>query len=383
MGLGFTSFVQAQSIFEVSLPKEINEQRAQKLLLVVIGDGTAFLKNNISSISGSNSSTNQINLKEFIPITGSKAKIDSLFYYEGISNTFATSQNRQGDFILCMQVKDDSTATPLGIINDSNALANIRNGKIAFSNSIQTFENTKAVVPSSETNSLIANYFSSSDPFLGIGFESQSISGSSYNKNNVVNTLARKITPGPQDIVVFYYSGHGYRLPKDTKRYPFIDLRAKPTDNYLTECLNIEAVFATIKRKNARLNLVISDCCNSLVETPNAAGTGLSGTKSLGTNFSFNNVKTLFLNPTPMSILATAADVDQKATSNNYYGGFFTNLLLRSLNSYGSIFQTLPNWQQVLTSARNQTSSLASKTYCAEPDIRENLCNQAPIFSIK
>ena len=282
-----------------------------------------------------------------------------------------------------MQVKDDSTATPLGIINDSNALANIRNGKIAFSNSIQTFENTKAVVPSSETNSLIANYFSSSDPFLGIGFESQSISGSSYNKNNVVNTLARKITPGPQDIVVFYYSGHGYRLPKDTKRYPFIDLRAKPTDNYLTECLNIEAVFATIKRKNARLNLVISDCCNSLVETPNAAGTGLSGTKSLGTNFSFNNVKTLFLNPTPMSILATAADVDQKATSNNYYGGFFTNLLLRSLNSYGSIFQTLPNWQQVLTSARNQTSSLASKTYCAEPDIRENLCNQAPIFSIK
>ena len=37
-----------------------------------------------------------------------------------------------------------------------------------------------------------------------------------------INTF---LTPGPNDIVVFYYAGHGFRKQKDLWAGPYIDLR--------------------------------------------------------------------------------------------------------------------------------------------------------------
>ena len=55
-----------------------------------------------------------------------------------------------------------------------------------------------------------------------------SISGKTYGKKNAEAAI-KKLNPGPNDIVVFYYSGHGFRKAGPNPRFPLIDLRAKPT----------------------------------------------------------------------------------------------------------------------------------------------------------
>jgi hypothetical protein len=226
-------------------------------------------------------------------------------------------------------------------------------------------------------------YFKQLTSFLGIKFTPITISGTDYNKQNVINTINKKLQPTSQDIVVFYYSGHGFRLPRDNRRYPYIDLRPNNRASYVTESLNMQTVYDMIVAKKARLNLVISDCCNTYVESTNAIAPAVPTTKNINLNWSYANCKELFLNPKPASILVTSADADQKATSNDRLGGFFGYYFQASLNSQLNIFQKFPTWNAVLESARKQTSYKATRTYCSKPYVKSNICYQVPIFTAK
>ena len=218
--------------------------------------------------------------------------------------------------------------------------------------------------------------------FIGIGIDVKAISGTEYNKANVVNAID-KLTPSSNDIVVFYYSGHGFRKPKDNRTYPYIDLRPKPDDTYMVNSLNMEDIYSSIRKKKARFNLVLSDCCNTEVSETNAIGSPIARTKSLGINWSQNNCLALFMNPKPMSVLATAARPDQRAASNNEFGGFFSYFFKTSMETHFSFLKLNVNWQSVLEQARKQTEWKAEHTYCSKPYIPENICDQTPTWRIE
>lgn len=87
----------------------------------------------------------------------------------------------------------------------------------------------------------------------------------SYNCNNVCN----KIQVGKEDIVVFYYSGHGGRPSvatdpngdrwEEEHPYPQMCLGERDESKFVPQ----ERVFNNLKNKGARLTIVITDCCNS------------------------------------------------------------------------------------------------------------------------
>lgn len=215
------------------------------------------------------------------------------------------------------------------------------------------------------------------------------IAGTQYNKKNVVSSL-KLLKPGKNDIVVFYYTGHGYRKNDDNRRYPYIDLRCKQHSDYLTETLNMEDIYRFIKRKGARMNLVLSDCCNSYVGKYNAVASAPPKKKTTPLQFDNDNISMLFLKA-KISILATAADSTQRASGNPSFGGFFSYFLNTTLEAscsntktaYAKANSSPVWWNEVLTDTRTQTEKKAQFTYCDKPYIKENICIQSPCFMIE
>ncbi|HTE13141.1 MAG TPA: caspase family protein [Chitinophagaceae bacterium] len=228
-----------------------------------------------------------------------------------------------------------------------------------------------------ETFQGIATYF-------GIKFFPKTIAGAAYNKKNV-ETAISGLRPSANDIVVFYYSGHGYRKEAENRRFPNLKLKTnhKNLQDVLLNSMNIEDIFLSIKKKPARLNLVLSDCCNSDIEITNATGRKPGKIKGSGIEWNGDNCRALFLNKTPMSILATAADNGQKASSNNDFGGFFSYYFKTSMENYCSKFKSNVSWDQVLQDTKTQTIFKAKHTYCDKPYIPENICNQYPYYIIR
>ena len=223
--------------------------------------------------------------------------------------------------------------------------------------------------------------------FLGINIYPTTIFGRTYSKKNIENAIRDDINPSPDDIVVFYYSGHGFRKknrPRPAKpygRYPFLDFRAKPSDDYNVYTLNIEDIFETIKKKGARLNLVVSDCCNYLPESTNITGDPLAEPRGSGLEWVEDNCRALFLSPQRQSILTTAADIGQLASSNNDFGGFFSYFFKSSMETHFSLLKTKVTWDQVLEEAIKQTNIKARYTYCSRPFIPANVCKQNPFYN--
>lgn len=61
------------------------------------------------------------------------------------------------------------------------------------------------------------------------------------------------------DIVLFYYNGHGGRSHSDKSKFPRMCLGS----HYANEWVKISDLIEKIKSKNPRLQVLITDCCNS------------------------------------------------------------------------------------------------------------------------
>jgi hypothetical protein len=233
--------------------------------------------------------------------------------------------------------------------------------------------------------------------FLGIKIVAKTISGKEYSKQNI-QTAINSLKPSANDIVIFYYTGHGFRIPEKPARFPNLKLKNfknvrenfrdsmtwinKDRRDNITYSMNIEDIFASIKKKGARFNLVMSDCCNNDIFGTNAVGTKPGKTKGSGIEWSEDNIKALFLNKTPMSILLTAASSGQKATSNNGFGGFCSYYFKTSMENYCSKLKTNVTWDLILQDTQKQTIFKARHTYCDKPYIPENICQQNPDYKI-
>lgn len=221
---------------------------------------------------------------------------------------------------------------------------------------------------------------------LGIPIKSTVIDGTNYSKQNVVAALDN-IKPNANDIVVFYYSGHGFNLLNSPKLYPYLDLRSNSSDNLIKDhkingdySVNIENVYDEITKKGARLNLVISDCCNNLPENSNTIFPDEATTRSSSLGWNLYNCKTLFMNPQPLSILITAASKGELSAGKLNTGGIFTFNLRETLEATLGNFATNVSWDALVKTAKEQTAATAKKTKCEQPDKKYAACSQIPVF---
>ncbi|MEO6232666.1 MAG: caspase family protein [Ferruginibacter sp.] len=214
------------------------------------------------------------------------------------------------------------------------------------------------------------------------------IQGNDYGKENVLGAIDL-LTPGYNDIVVFYYSGHGFSYQKDEgKIYPQVDLRPQPASDKIdfinAHTANLDDLFVLVKNRGARLNIVIGDCCNSIIDFKRKSiGDSSSIIAERKTPLVINKetCEALFCDYTA-SILVASASKGEYAVSDDDLGSIFTFNFSKSLKKLIQKERDttigLP-WGPLLDETTNKTLEL-SKTY----DIGGGVPgNQKAIYSIE
>lgn len=218
--------------------------------------------------------------------------------------------------------------------------------------------------------------------FMGIGFDSKVIFGADFSKQNVASAV-NNLQPNAHDLVVFYYSGHGFNDPNANRSYPNMALSNKSFDDAMASSMNIEDVYNTIKAKGARFNLVLSDCCNNRPDDRAILSCDVPRTRSTTLGWSLENCKALFMNEKPISILATAAQRGEQSTGNISYGGFYTHNFRTNLISYFKPLHIYPTWPMLLQEAEKSTVEQAENSRCSQRGEGLKTYKQHPIYRIQ
>jgi hypothetical protein len=225
--------------------------------------------------------------------------------------------------------------------------------------------------------------FSQVAEFLEIQFVPTVIDGKTFSKANVEKAI-NGIRPSPSDIVVFYYSGHGFNYDKEGYRFPYLDLRDKSFQIFGGQyTLNIESIYQKIKAKGARMNLVLSDCCNNDPSQAANISTDAASTRTSSIGWDMDNCRNLFMNPQRISILMTAAQKGELSAGNSNDGGIFTFNFRQSLEKYLKPFTNTVTWKELADAAKKQTIVKANHTWCRMPDNTRKVCVQNPVFKIE
>ena len=223
--------------------------------------------------------------------------------------------------------------------------------------------------------------FSEVADYLGIGFSHTVLEGERFTRHEVMNTL-NNLKPDPNDVVVFYYSGHGYN---SKSKFPNIDLRYKSSMDVGGEnAMNMEEIYNFIISKNARLNLVISDCCNNEISDASSEIPEAPSLRTTSVGWSKLNVMNLFLN-SKKSFIMTAASKGELSSGNRVDGGIFTSNFLdnieKGIGKFSGFAQN--NWDYIITQSRTRTIDKAASSKCRMPDTSVRPCAQTPLFLLK
>jgi len=243
-----------------------------------------------------------------------------------------------------------------------------------------TLDNTIGVTSKRDVQHIV-NLYSNLAKQFGIPFLLTEISGSNFSKEKVELVLAN-LTPDAKDIVIFYFSGHGFRFSSDFSRYPRMLFRTNDTQRREDINLGLEDVYDIIVKKGANVNLVMADCCNEDVGPIVRLGRGLLATKSIGfgrAKLNIKNAENLFFPSIRNNILVASADKFQLAAGNPSLGGYFTFSFMSELEK--NLYTVLPTdaWIKILVDTRNTTRRLALRAICDK--VTRTRCDQVPFFN--
>lgn len=183
---------------------------------------------------------------------------------------------------------------------------------------------------------------------LNIPLSKTVISGQNFTKASVESALSR-LNPGANDIVVFVYTGHGFRWSDQRSKYPMFDLRYSQYQEVSNaSAMNLETVYNTIIGKGARLNLVLGDCCNSDIGV-----TGRGGQPSLASRRQAQGklakLRELFLN-SKGNMIAAAARPNETSCGSTRDGGYFISSFFAAISRETSVLNNdSPAWGNIIS----------------------------------
>lgn len=162
--------------------------------------------------------------------------------------------------------------------------------------------------------------------------------------------VVRRINVEPDDVILFYWSGHGKRFESQEDPWPVLDFEH---DNQIVTQYDVTE---ELMDKHPRLILSITDCCNNFV-TKSFFAKSKSDKKLLKENY-----QALFLN-SKGTYIATAAlpgEISFALNRNSKIlgipaGGFFTNALLESLKTETSQPNPDISWDLIFELTINKT----------------------------
>jgi hypothetical protein len=166
---------------------------------------------------------------------------------------------------------------------------------------------------------------------------------------NAVSAWLKKIKPSKDDVVLFYFSGHGNRHPEKKTRWPMMYFSAVKSH------VSLAKVAKKVKKKGARLSIIMSDCCNSKQNAMKLHHRGPKKAKTKSDSYLINqnqemrNLRRLFLHKKG-TIISSGSKVGTKAW-NSSEGGVFTNAWLFSLQKQANKAKN-PSWKRIFKTTK-------------------------------
>ncbi len=173
-----------------------------------------------------------------------------------------------------------------------------------------------------------------------------------YCSPQMLRKVLDNIRCGSDDVVFFYYTGHGVRSMHDTSPYPQMCLG----QNDESQMISLEGVDRVLAKKNPRLRFVIADCCNSESEyvTPKLE---ISKGNSMINSKKEVNYEKLFMGKYGNAIVSSSK-AGETSSCNNQLGGFFTYCFLAVLEN--AIEQDVSDWNKIMEAIQESTINLSS-----------------------
>lgn len=167
--------------------------------------------------------------------------------------------------------------------------------------------------------------------------------GKSTKRNQVIEQI-EQLEIEPDDVVIAYFSMHGYRTPSKTTPWPNLFFGEDYTG------VEFDYLVTTIKDKNPRLLIALADSCN--VVFPNNAVDTFPPIMALGfgdymSDLEISNYKKLFLETSGV-IIASGSVPGTAAWGVNAVGTFMTLALLDSLHDI-VLETTNVTWEEIFS----------------------------------
>jgi hypothetical protein len=198
---------------------------------------------------------------------------------------------------------------------------------------------------------------------MGIKYKPYVVDGKNFTKTSVSKVL-KDLTPGKNDIVFFVYTGHGFRWSDQSDTYPRMDLRYNSYQKIENATsMGLSEVYAAIKEKGARLNIVFGDCCNADVGVNSRTSSSFLANRS-NPNFKAQKLQKLFINSRG-NLIATAASPGEVSWSNSVNGGFFIWSFLQAFHEEISIVSNdEADWDGLIKNTIDQAKYKTSRNSC-------------------
>ena len=163
--------------------------------------------------------------------------------------------------------------------------------------------------------------------------------------NNIFEKSAKKLSKiktKKSDIIFFYFSGHGCRVPNYDSKWPILLCQKGQ------KAVPLPLIIKAVRQKKHKLSLIFADCCNTDESSIEEEG---------ARHYRSSHIK-------KGSVVATASVPNSYAIGTKK-GGIFTQFLLHNLHKERSLSKA--NWRRVL----QKTSK-----YCTQ-------CGQQPQYEVK
>ena len=169
-----------------------------------------------------------------------------------------------------------------------------------------------------------------------------------YCNNKNLRNVLNQLSTNKDDVILFYYSGHGTRSAQDISEFPQMCLGSHDDEDYYP----LEKVLQKLMQQPARLKLILGDCCNSI------------GARVNPKDYTTRSVTVLSKEPTDAYnslfannqgfMIASSSKKGEVSYGDEQSGGAFTFCFLRALNVYAKQGMTT-TWDKIMSTTREAT----------------------------
>lgn len=164
-----------------------------------------------------------------------------------------------------------------------------------------------------------------------------------FGKGGIQEAIS-KIQCKPEDIIFFYYTGHGINTSTEKSNFPILYLK--------DENMELETVHRLLKNKKPRFCLTLGDCCNNLFPGRRGMRSATPVLKGISVTQDTKILRKLFVEANG-DLLISSAKKGERATAHPNEGSFYSNTWMQAM-AYAENHNTHVSWETLLADAENR-----------------------------